>query len=137
MTYPSDAPESLLLGPPPKVIRPTFNHAIHIYTTGRELSSSLGAIAIREANHRLGFTSALDKNLHDHRDQRLVRYQMQELLLERIEAMLSGNPSQDACDRQAHDPAARVAGWASFCKAAMGGLIAILQKSVTKRRAAV
>lgn len=112
MTYPPDVPEALLLEPPPKVIRPTFNHAIRVETEGRELSSTLGAIAIREADYRLGFTAALAKNLHDLRDQRLVRYQMQELLLERIEAMLSGNPSQDACDRQAHDPAARVAGWA-------------------------
>jgi hypothetical protein len=30
MTYPSDVPESLFLEPPPKVIRPTLNHTIHI-----------------------------------------------------------------------------------------------------------
>lgn len=112
MTYIPDLSETLLLEPPPKVLRPTFNPAIRIETAGRELSSSLGAIAVREADHRLGFTAALAKNLHDDRDQRLVRYRMQELLLERIDVMLSGNPSQDACDRQAHDPAARVAGWA-------------------------
>jgi hypothetical protein len=38
---------------------------------------------------------------------------MRELLLERIGGMLSGNPTQDALDRYAHDPAARTAVWSN------------------------
>jgi hypothetical protein len=104
-------PDSRLLEPPPKTLHSTFNPAIHIEIEGQELSTNLGVIALREADHRLGFTEALANALFDGRKQKAVRYVMQELLLERIGAMLSGNPTQDALDRQAHDPATRSAAW--------------------------
>ena len=100
-----------LFEPPPETIRTTFNPAVLIEIEGQELSETLGAIALREADQRLGWSEALDKELYDGRRRKSVRYPMRELLLERIHAMLSGNPAQDACDRQAHDSAARVAGW--------------------------
>src|SRR5215469_15116121 len=100
-----------LFEPPPKIIRTTFNPAVVIETEGQELSATLGVVAVREADQRLGWSEALAKKLHDGRRQKSVRYPIRELILERVQAMLSGNPTQDACDKQAHDPAARVAGW--------------------------
>lgn len=100
-----------LFEPPPKVIRTTFNPAVLIETEGQEFSAILGALALREADQRLGWSEALAAKLHDPRRQDKVRYPMRELLLERLHVMVSGNPTQDTCDCQAHDPAARAAAW--------------------------
>jgi hypothetical protein len=100
-----------LLEPPPKVIQTSFNPAVVIETEGQELSANLGVIALREADQRLGWSEALAKKLHDGRREKSIRYPIRELVLERVQAMLSGNPTQDACDKQAHDPAARAAVW--------------------------
>jgi len=111
VTYTPNLPDARLFEPPPKVIQTTFNPAVQIEIEGMELSSNLGVIAFREADQLLGFTEALAKKLHDGRDSNRIRYQMRELLLERIGDMLSDNPTQDNCDRQAHDPATRIAAW--------------------------
>jgi len=108
---PSLPKQPRLFEPPSKTIRPTFNPAVRIETEGQELSTNLGFLALREADHRLGFTNALAKKLLDPRRKKSVRYQLQELILENLWCLLSGNPTQDACDKQAHDPATRTAAW--------------------------
>ncbi len=100
-----------LFEPPAKPIRPTFNPSLVIDTEGREFTAHLGMVAYREADHRLGLTANLARQLTDPRDGRRVRYQMAELLRERIGGMLCGRPAQDHLDELAHDAALRSAAW--------------------------
>jgi hypothetical protein len=66
---------------------------------------------LREADHRLGLVESLAKQLYDPRQAHLVRYQLPELLRERIYSLALGYRAQDDVDRLAHDPALRMATW--------------------------
>jgi hypothetical protein len=96
---------------PPKGLKTTFNPAVSIEIRGIELSGNVASLAVREVDQRLGWSQALDPKLIDPREQRKVRYTMQELIIERVASMANGHPTQDACDKQAHDPAVRAAVW--------------------------
>lgn len=100
-----------LFDAPAKPIRPRFNRALVIDAEGRELTAHLGIVAFREADHRLGLCAALADQLFDPRDSSRVRYQLVELLRERLGAMLCGQSAQDHLDQLAHDPALRTAAW--------------------------
>lgn len=66
---------------------------------------------LREADHRLGLVESTAGQMTDPRQQNLVRYQLAELLRERICSIAMGYRAQDDVDRLAHDPAMRMATW--------------------------
>ena len=90
---------------------PSFNRSIKIQGGDDRLTSESGVMLLREADHCLGLTASLASQLHDSRQQHLVRYRMPELLRERIYSMAQGYRAQDDVDRLAHDPALRMATW--------------------------
>jgi hypothetical protein len=93
------------------LFEPSFNRAVKVLATDDRLTSDAGLLLLREADHRLGITESLANALHDPRRQDLIRYQLVELLRERIYSLAMGYPAQDDADRMAHDPAMKMAVW--------------------------
>ena len=94
-----------------RFFEPSFTRSIKVQGGDDRLTSDAGVLLLPEAEQRLGLTSSLAKQLHDPRQQHLVRYQMSELLRERLYSMAQGYRAQDDVDRLAHDPALRMATW--------------------------
>ena len=90
---------------------PTFNRAVKVRNKDERISSDAGALLLREADHRLGITADLAASLYDPRRQEKIRYQLVELLRERIYALAMGYPTQDDLDILAHDPAMKASVW--------------------------
>jgi len=93
------------------LFEPSFNRAVKVQASDERITSDAGLILLREADHRLGITEALARQLADPRDPKLIRYQMVELLRERVYALALGYSAQDDADRLAHDPAMKMAVW--------------------------
>jgi hypothetical protein len=93
------------------LFEPSFNRAVKVCTRDERITSDVGLILLREADHRLGLTESLAQRLVDPRRQDLVRYQLVELLRERLYALAQGYSAQDDADRLAHDPAMKLAVW--------------------------
>jgi hypothetical protein len=93
------------------LFEPSFNRAVKVHGGQDRLTSDAGTLLLREADHRLGLTQSLAAQLYDRRDPERVRYQMVELLRERLYAMAQGYDAQDDVDELAHDPAMRLATW--------------------------
>jgi hypothetical protein len=66
---------------------------------------------LREADHRLGLTEHLASQLVDPRRPERIRYELVELLRERVYGLALGYAAQDDADRLAHDPAMKLAAW--------------------------
>jgi len=93
------------------VFRPTFQGALKIRGMDERLTSDGGAILLREADHRLGLVESLAGKLFDPRNPEKIRYELGELLRERVYSLALGYATQDDVDRLAHDPAMRLACW--------------------------
>jgi hypothetical protein len=93
------------------LFEPSFNRSVKVLATDDRLTSDAGLLLLREADHRLGITESLANRLRDPRRQDRIRYQLVELLRERIYALAAGYPAQDDADRLAHDPAMKMAAW--------------------------
>lgn len=94
-----------------RMFEPTFNRAVKVEASDCRLTSDAGALVLREVDHRLGLTAAIAQQFHDPRDPDKIRYEMVELLRERIYLQALGYAAQDDADRLAHDPALRVSVW--------------------------
>ena len=90
---------------------PGFNRAVKVRGGDDRLTSDAGVLLLREADHRLGLIESLAAKLHDARDADQVRYQLPELLRQRLYSLALGYSAQDDLDRLAHDPALRMASW--------------------------
>ncbi len=90
---------------------PSFNLAVKVRSRDERLTSDAGVILVREADHRLGLTESLARQLVDPRDAGRIRYKLIELSRERIFAQVLGYTPADDLDRLAHDPALRLAVW--------------------------
>lgn len=90
---------------------PTFNRAVKVRNKDERITSDAGALLLREADHRLGLTADLATSLYDPRRQDKIRYQLVELLRERIYALALGYSTQDDLDILAHDPAMKASVW--------------------------
>ncbi len=90
---------------------PAFNQSIKIQGGDDRLTSDAGVLLLRDADHRLGLIESLASGLHDARDRDQVRYQLPELLRQRIYSFALGYTAQDDLDRLAHDPAMRMSSW--------------------------
>ena len=93
------------------LLEPSFNRAVKVFASDDRITSDGGFILLREADHRLGLTEALAASLEDPRQQNLTRYQLVELLRERLYGLSLGYGTQDDADRLAHDPAMKMAVW--------------------------
>ena len=93
------------------LFEPTFNRAVKVDGADERITSDGGALLLREADHRLGITEHLAARLFDPRRQELIRYELVELLRERLYALALGYAAQDDADRLAHDPAMKLATW--------------------------
>ena len=94
-----------------RLFEPTFNRSVKVVTTDDRITSDAGLLLLREADHRLGITESLANRLQDPRCEDRIRYQLVELLRERIYALAVGYSAQDDADRLAHDPAMKLAAW--------------------------
>jgi hypothetical protein len=90
---------------------PTFNRSVKLSVSDDRLTSDAGMLILREADHRLGIVESLAGQIFDPRDPELIRYEMVELLRERVYGLAMGYATQDAADRLAHDPAMKLAAW--------------------------
>lgn len=90
---------------------PEFNRSVKVQGGDDRLTSDAGALLLREAGHRLGLIESLASRLRDSRDADCVRYQLLELLRQRICSLALGYSTQDDLDRLAHDPALQMASW--------------------------
>jgi hypothetical protein len=93
------------------LFEPTFNGSVKVKASDERITSDGGLLLVREADHRLGITEWLAERLDDPRRQDLIRYQLVELLRERLYALALGYSAQDDADRLAHDPAMKLAAW--------------------------
>jgi hypothetical protein len=93
------------------LLEPSFNRAVKVFASDDRITSDAGLILLREADHRLGLTESLAANLEDPRQQNAIRYQLVELLRERLYGLALGYATQDDADRLAHDPAMKMAAW--------------------------
>jgi hypothetical protein len=93
------------------LFEPSFNRAVKVRASDERITSDAGLLLLREADHRLGLTESLAGRLVDPRRQDLIRYQLVELLRERLYALAQGYRAQDDADRLAHDPAMKLAVW--------------------------
>jgi Transposase DDE domain group 1 len=93
------------------LFEPSFNRAVKVRASDERITSDAGFLLLREADHRLGLTESLAQRLADRRRQDLIRYQLVELLRERVYALAQGYRAQDDADRLAHDPAMKLAAW--------------------------
>ena len=93
------------------IFEPSFNRAIKVRSGKFRITSDGGVLLLREADYRLDLTKSLATKLFDRRDPDHTRYQMTELLRERLYAMAQGYDAQDDVDELAHDPAMRVSAW--------------------------
>ena len=93
------------------LFEPSFNRAVKVCASDERITSDSGLVLLREADQRLGLTEWLAERLFDPRRQDLVRYQLVELLRERLYALAMGYSAQDDADRLAHDPAMKIAVW--------------------------
>ena len=90
---------------------PTFNRAVKIRSRDLRVTSDAGLLLLREVDQRLGLTASLAAKLHDPRRADLTRYDLRELLCERLFALAQGYRPCDDLDILAHDPALRLAAW--------------------------
>jgi len=93
------------------LFEPSFNRAVKVRGKEDRLTSDAGVLVAREADHRLGLTESLAARLRDPRRPDRIRYQIVELLRERLYALAQGYKAQDDLDRLAHDPAFKMAVW--------------------------
>ena len=93
------------------LFEPSFNRSVKVRASDERITSDGGLLLLREADHRLGITEWLAQRLDDPRNQALIRYELVELLRERLYALALGYSTQDDADRLAHDPAMKLAAW--------------------------
>lgn len=93
------------------LFEPSFNRSVKVVACDERITSDSGLLLLREADHRLGITEHLAAQLDDPRRQDLIRYELVELLRERVYALAMGYAAQDDADRLAHDPAMKLAVW--------------------------
>jgi len=72
--------------------------------TGRDISSDGGALLLREVDQQIGLTASLTECLSDHRDQRYVRHQLQQILAQRIYQIGCGYEDGNDCGSLRGDP---------------------------------
>lgn len=87
----------------------SFNGSIRVEGRPDRLTSLGGAVLLREADERIGFSASLAAKLEDPRNPLLVTHPMAELVRARLYAIALGERDQDDLDDLRDDPALRLA----------------------------
>jgi len=95
----------------PWLFEPGFHRAVKVRATDERITSDAGLLLLREADHRLGLIEHLASQLLDPRRPDRIRYELVELLRERLYGLALGYATQDDADRLAHDLAMKLAAW--------------------------
>jgi len=70
---------------------------------GGRITSDAGLIALREFDHRIGFTDQIVQRLHDERHPSYVIHRLRELIIQRLYAIAAGYEDQNDADRLRYD----------------------------------
>src|SRR5712692_3138831 len=76
---------------------------------GGDLSSDAGLLLVRQADRRLGLTTALSDVIRDRRQASKVEHSLLELLRERVYAIALGYEDANDLDTLRHDPVLKIA----------------------------
>lgn len=90
------------------VFEPKFNRSLRVEGSASEMTGNLGALALREVAEQLMVPQMLS-SLHDPRDQDLITFPFQDLVMTRLLMMGLGWTDQDDADTWRGDPALRAA----------------------------
>ena len=93
------------------LFEPSFNRSVKVLACDERITSDGGLLLLREADHRLGITEHLAAQLHDPRRQDLIRYELVELLRERVYALAMGYAAQDDVVAWRTNAAMKLAVW--------------------------
>ena len=85
----------------PWLFEPQFNRAVKVRTSDERITSDAGLVLLREADHRLGLVEYLTEQLVDPRRPDRIRYQLVDLVRERLYGLALGYSTQDDADRLA------------------------------------
>jgi len=70
---------------------------------GGQITSDAGLIALREFDHRSGFTESIVECLHDDRHQSYVVHDLMQLIIQRLYSIVAGYEDQNDADKLRHD----------------------------------
>lgn len=70
---------------------------------GGEITSDAGLVALREFDHRIGFTESLVACLDDDRHPSYVKHELAELVIQRLYGVVAGYEDQNDADKLRHD----------------------------------
>jgi hypothetical protein len=76
-------------------LEPEFNQSVKIEFSDQRITSNAGVLLLREADARLALTSSIATKMVDSRNVWAIRYQLGDLLRERVYAMAMGFSAQD------------------------------------------
>ena len=71
---------------------------------GGALSSDAGALLLREVENQISIIGAIAEVIKDNRDSRYIKHTYQELLMQRVSQIASGNEDANDCDSLRDDP---------------------------------
>ncbi len=71
---------------------------------GGALSSDAGTLLLREVENQISIISAIAEVIKDDRDSRYIKHTYQELLMQRVSQIASGNEDANDCDSLRDDP---------------------------------
>jgi hypothetical protein len=80
------------------------NQSVLLDFDGGHLSSDAGLLLLREVEQQIGVIKALADTIHDPRDSRYVKHQLEEMLTQRIFQIAAGYEDADDCDSLKNDP---------------------------------
>jgi len=70
---------------------------------GGEITSDAGLVALREFDHRIGFTESLVACLHDDRHPSYVTHELVQLIIQRLYGIVAGYEDQNDADKLRYD----------------------------------
>ena len=79
------------------------NREIRLDFEGGEITSDAGLIALREFDHRIGFTESLVACLRDDRHQSYVTHELLQLIIQRVYGIVAGYEDQNDADKLRYD----------------------------------
>jgi hypothetical protein len=79
------------------------DRSICVDFTGGEITSDAGLIALREFDHRIGFTDSIVNCLHDDRHQSYVVHDLLALIIQRLYGIVAGYEDQNDAHKLRHD----------------------------------
>ncbi len=91
---------------PPATLRvsPVEDKPVFVDFEGGALSSDAGTLLLREEENQINIIGAIADVIKDKRDSRYIKHTYQELLMQRVSQIASGNEDANDCDSLRDDP---------------------------------